>query len=268
MQKGFPATSRDEILAAAKRLAAERPLDKINLTDVAKEAGVSWPTVRRYVGNKKQLRELLATEQTSSSPQLLDTRSRILASASRIFAQHGYAGATLDAIAADAGLTKGAVYWHFPSKSDLFLALMEQRMQSRLPALPEEIDRAFSSEDREAGIAELLASQLGYAQANPDWVRLYLEFITESREPEVQKLLGSTTYKNSQEMVNSSIRRLQDNGQIAADIDPFVLATFWAGMLDGLILAWIANPQRVNPQSWSNQLARILWRGIQPLGDR
>lgn len=256
--------SRDEILAAARRLASDRPLDKINLTDVAREAGVSWPTVRRYIGNKQQLRDLLASERSEASQPLLDTRDRILASATQVFAQYGYAGATLDAIATDAGMTKGAVYWHFASKSDLFLALMEQRMQTRLPAVPEEVRKAFGAEDPEAGVAELLATQLTYGQTNPEWIKLYLEFITQSREPEVQKLLSSTSYQSLQAIVDGLIRQLQEQGQLAADIDPFVLATFWTGMLDGLMLAWMVDPNRIDPKTWSAQLARILWRGIAP----
>lgn len=258
--------SREAILAAAKRLAETLPLDKINLTDVAKEAGVSWPTVRRYVGNKQQLRALLANEQPNTSHPL-DTRSRILASASQIFAQQGYAGATLDAIAADAGLTKGAVYWHFASKSDLFLALMEEWVQARLPEIPEQVDKAFGSENPEAGLAEFLQTQLRHGQDNPNWVKLYLEFVTQSREPEVQKMLSCSAYKTVQETAKGLVRQVQERGQFAADIDPLVLATFFDALLDGLMLAWLVDPQRVDLEACTPHLARIIWRGIQPGDD-
>jgi AcrR family transcriptional regulator len=52
-----------------------------------------------------------------------ETRARLLAAAREVFVAAGYRGATLDSIAARAGFTKGAVYWHFPSKPALFLAL-------------------------------------------------------------------------------------------------------------------------------------------------
>lgn len=53
------------------------------------------------------------------------TRARLLEAARDVFIATGYRGATLDSIAARAGFTKGAVYWHFPNKQALFLALVE-----------------------------------------------------------------------------------------------------------------------------------------------
>ena len=49
------------------------------------------------------------------------TRERLLEAAARVYAQHGFGGATLDEVAAEAGLTKGAVYSHFGSKENLLL---------------------------------------------------------------------------------------------------------------------------------------------------
>ncbi len=53
-----------------------------------------------------------------------ETRTRLLESAREVFLATGYRGATLDAIAAHAGYTKGALYWHFHNKQALFLALV------------------------------------------------------------------------------------------------------------------------------------------------
>ncbi|MCP5366917.1 MAG: TetR/AcrR family transcriptional regulator [Hyphomicrobiales bacterium] len=49
-----------------------------------------------------------------------ESRRRVLAAASRLFRQHGYAGVGIDTIMAAAGLTRGAFYAHFPSKRALF----------------------------------------------------------------------------------------------------------------------------------------------------
>src|SRR5260370_21352931 len=55
------------------------------------------------------------------------TRELLLRSAEKIFVRDGYEGAELGEIAALAGRTKGAIYDHFKSKEDIFLALREQR---------------------------------------------------------------------------------------------------------------------------------------------
>ena len=56
------------------------------------------------------------------------TRSELLAAAGRVFAAQGYEGASVGDIAAEAGYTKGALYSHFGSKSDLFVTLARDRL--------------------------------------------------------------------------------------------------------------------------------------------
>lgn len=54
------------------------------------------------------------------------TRQQILAAARRVFAEKGVARTSLEQIAAAAGLTRGAIYWHFANKTELFYAMREQ----------------------------------------------------------------------------------------------------------------------------------------------
>ena len=64
-----------------------------------------------------------------------ETHARLLHAAEKIFVRDGYQGAQLSSIAAAAGRTKGAVYDHFKSKEDLFLALFEARTQEYIDDL-------------------------------------------------------------------------------------------------------------------------------------
>src|SRR4051812_176687 len=57
-----------------------------------------------------------------------DARAEILSAALRVFALRGYREATMDAIAAEAGYSKGALYWHFGGKQELLLTLLEERI--------------------------------------------------------------------------------------------------------------------------------------------
>ena len=57
------------------------------------------------------------------------TREHLLEAAAVVFARNGYHGASLDEVAAAAGFTKGAVYSNFKSKEDLFLALIDHRIE-------------------------------------------------------------------------------------------------------------------------------------------
>ena len=52
-------------------------------------------------------------------------RERLIAAATAEFAEGGYAGSTLDGIAARAGVTKGGIYFHFAGKEELFFAVLD-----------------------------------------------------------------------------------------------------------------------------------------------
>jgi AcrR family transcriptional regulator len=87
-------------------------------------------------------------------------RERLLAAAARVFAERGYASASIDEIARDAGVTKGAVYWNFDSKEELFFALLDQRLDAgarRLMGLtagaPADVD---SAPEVSAGFSEIV----------------------------------------------------------------------------------------------------------------
>jgi AcrR family transcriptional regulator len=75
--------------------------------------------------------------ETLSKQQLRikETQTRLLDAAEEVFVRDGYESAQLEEIAATAGRSKGAVYTHFKSKEDLFLALYEHRIGSHIARL-------------------------------------------------------------------------------------------------------------------------------------
>jgi AcrR family transcriptional regulator len=99
-----------------------------------------------------------------------EARDELLAAALRVFARRGYREAGVDEIAAEAGYSKGALYWHFSGKAELLAALVEERidapMRDRVALLasaPPELDMSERAtqefarqleEDREAMLLE------------------------------------------------------------------------------------------------------------------
>jgi AcrR family transcriptional regulator len=106
------------------------------------------------------------------SEQLERNREAVLAAARQVFVSRGYAGATLDAIADEAGFSKGVVYSRFGSKGDLFLALLERRIDER--AAHNARLAAEHSGARFVESALRLADRL--AEAEPEWTLLVIEF--------------------------------------------------------------------------------------------
>src|SRR5271169_391372 len=74
------------------------------------------------------------------------TRARLIQSAEKVFARDGFEAAKLEEIAKDAGYTRGAFYANFESKEDLFLALLEKEIATRIAALEREMDKVRDPE--------------------------------------------------------------------------------------------------------------------------
>ncbi len=100
-----------------------------------------------------------------------ETRQRLLDAAREVLATEGYAGASIDRIAATAGYTKGAFYANFPSKEALFIELFEQHKQREQEAF-----RAFLASDGDVlSVLDAIGQDLKGARANADWPRLGVE---------------------------------------------------------------------------------------------
>ncbi len=257
-------TVREQILIAAQRLAAEQPLDRLSLAQVARAAGVSWPTVRRYVGNKARLKELLAEDRHEPTSFEQDTYSRILAAARQVFAEQGYLGATLDEVAASAGLTKGAIYWHFASKSDLFLALLQAYCQEQAALLPQAFELASSAGDPVARLNTLLLELLP-ARQDLVWPRLLTEFMASSRDQEVRTHLR-TVLRDSRQMVYAFVRQIQQEHRLTREVDPMAVAVLFSALLQGLLQLSLLNDEELDPTTFAPGIAALLWHGLAPNG--
>ena len=102
------------------------------------------------------------------------TRRKVLDAADRVFARRGYHEATLGEIASVAGVSKGAVYYSFQSKQDLFLALLEARMDERIRA----IEAAF--EDSKTPARRVALDYIENLKQNEDWIALFFEFAAQA----------------------------------------------------------------------------------------
>lgn len=105
------------------------------------------------------------------------TRARLLEAAARVYAARGFAGATLDQVAAEAGFTKGAVYSHFGSKENLLLALLEEHLASQIAEQIAVFDRERASADRSTWQRPLAggARWMERLDEDPDPFRLFIE---------------------------------------------------------------------------------------------
>src|SRR5436305_15217196 len=83
-----------------------------------------------------------------------EARDELLDAALRVFARRGYRQASVDEIAAEAGYSKGALYWHFPGKHELFVALIDERIDAPARELVDLLGSAPPGRDMSAEAAQ------------------------------------------------------------------------------------------------------------------
>jgi AcrR family transcriptional regulator len=184
-----PARPDDDTVGAATRAIADATaaLTKLlgnQLASVSTELGDAIATSLRDAA--RGLADASETVERRSGGQRAEerrrarvdrTRADLLAAAARVFAAQGYEGASVGDIAAEAGYTKGALYAHFGSKSDLFVALARERLDCDRPTRPDAGSAIGDlAEELSAGIAGtgddpsmlLALEMLAYAVRHPE----------------------------------------------------------------------------------------------------
>jgi AcrR family transcriptional regulator len=120
----------------------------------------------------------------SRSEQVERNGERVLQAARRVFLAKGYAGASLDAIAEEAGFSKGVVYSQFDSKADLFLTLLECRIRERA----EQNERIAAEAAGGRGVTALLELAQRLFREEPEWSLLVVEFrVQAARDPRLRR---------------------------------------------------------------------------------
>lgn len=250
---------RESLLAALRDAARQSAPDLPDCAQVAALAGVEEAEVRAHLGPPENFAALLNYQAPAH-----ETRDRILASAARVFARKGFQRATLDAVAADAGMTKGAIYWHFRSKNDLFFALLDSRLQQDTAPLMGDLQALIrEGGDPLAALTAMFESGVRRCTADPDWPALYVESINLGRDPGVRDRL-SAFYDEVWRVSGGFTRELQVHGLTDPEVDPQVAAVFWTALFDGLLLAWLVKGEAMDFPRLLPAMFRMLWQGIAP----
>jgi TetR/AcrR family acrAB operon transcriptional repressor len=195
-----------------------------------------------------------------------ESRERILAAAVSVFAHKGFQRASLDEIAAEAHLTKGAIYWHFRSKSDLFTSLLEYRFQQHTAPLAEELALALAApttQARQQAIATMLRDMLNRFHDNAAWPRLYLEFVSQTRDAQIASSMAQL-YDHARLLAKQMIERLVEAGITDPDLDADTVSIFWCALIDGFMLAWVMKPETFADGQLVERTVAMLWNGLAP----
>jgi AcrR family transcriptional regulator len=182
------------------------------------------------------------------------TREHLLRAAEIVFAEHGFHAATLDEIAATAGFSKGAVYSNFKSKDDLFLALLQDRMDRQFAVTTEVLETGpHDRADQLPRMRELINS--GTFLWDDTWQVLYLEFVLYARRnPEAREKLAAAMQRET-EFVQALIGREYSNVGARAKYPPRHLAVLSLALFNGLGMSRLVDPGLVDADTLDTTLS-------------
>jgi TetR/AcrR family acrAB operon transcriptional repressor len=184
-------------------------------------------------------------------------REEILSAAQACFREQGYHRTTVDDVASRAGLSKGAIYWHFKGKREVFYALFDRYMES-FEAYPQAAKGAPSAPEAFRRMAAVFREGIDEVL---ELVELHFEYVAHaSREQELGDRYRKM-YQTFRVVIEEQVRRGIRDGDFRP-VDPGTVAAGIAATLDGLILQKVFVPE-VDLGRLFDETVEILIRGIQ-----
>jgi AcrR family transcriptional regulator len=189
-------------------------------------------------------------------PRDADLRQRLITAATAVFAENGFAGASLDAIGERAGVTKGGVYFHFDGKEELFFAVLDhwREVRRRLLQVP-----STQANGAAAALRHFLAAYLGFHFQAPAATHLLRVLATELRGRFTARLREDD--RQELRWLRASIRDLLvlgvRDGSLFVD-DPAAAAFVLASAVTGALQQWHACQSDVEAFCAEEQLATAL----------
>jgi len=173
-----------------------------------------------------------------------ETRNRILDAAEAVFHARGVARPSLADIAEAAGVTRGAIYWHFKNKSDVFAAMVD-RVHLPVEALcaPE---RPAVREDPLNSIRDICAFVFRQTVVNPQWRRVF-EIIY--HKCEMVQDNGAIferqrqSHKEGLAKIREHLRMAVECGQLPADLDILLAVNAFHAAIGGVLAHWLFSPE-------------------------
>ena len=190
-------------------------------------------------------------------------RRQILAAALEVFSRKGYAGTTLDDITAAANLSKGAIYWYFESKAELFTAILGERASIFSEILE---DAARQARDPLRALEamwlrwmEALETDRSY-QAYARLAHLRIEV---GVEPSASMDARRAEEWRTQALVIERLLAAVTARELPAQLDVEAAALTFVGAGNGLVRAWLLVPETFFPRAVAPRIWSLLVAGWQ-----
>ena len=182
-----------------------------------------------------------------------ERRAQLLAAALEVFTAAGYHSAAMDEISDRAGVSKPVLYQHFPSKLDLYLAVLDTHIDSLVFAIQKAIQ---STPDNSKRVQATIAAYFDFIEEDGEAFRLLFESDM-NVEPAVRERLNRMTY-DCAAAVSAVISLDTGLPQEAA----MLLGVGLIGSAQVTARHWLERDSKLTREQAQNLVTNIIWRGI------
>ena len=193
--------------------------------------------------------------------QSQETANRILNQAMRIFLEKGYHGTSIDDITQAAGLTKGALYWHFKSKEDLLKKLIRKYEKGFLDNLIHAVTEAKgrASDKFEKYVRFNSAFAYYNRELCVSFTTLAAELVGAHHgiEPEIRRV-----YRKYQNFLSKLILQGKKEKIFRKEINAVLAALIVIAFHDGILLQWSMNREKIDGEAYVNTFKKIMLNGM------
>jgi len=197
--------------------------------------------------------------------QAEQTKQALLDTALEMFSQQGISQTSLKAVAAGAGVTHGALYWHFKNRHDLVSSLYQER---RLPLNTLFLDQLQAArQDALSAITIYLSEWVSLVVENPTWQRCWRTFHqAPQRCAELEDLSSQLNEERTQwhDQLSKLIKKARKQKQLRSKPKhkPDLLADNLMILVQGLINASLTSPPLCRDHSQAKQIIQGYLKGI------
>jgi len=189
-----------------------------------------------------------------------ERRKTIIAAALRLFAERGYAAASVDDIAREAGINVAVIYSHFKSKEELYTSVLNEQWET---VIVHQGQTAFSIPPGRARLTAAFDAFFAWFEAHPDaWRLVFRETAGPPAVVEAQeRVLGMAT----QAIVAYLAAEDPADPRLAGDPGRVIVAEYLKGAVNSVARWWLDNTD-VSREEVVALLVDLAWEGLAPLG--
>lgn len=194
----------------------------------------------------------MAEEKTNRLPRD-ERRAQLLIAALEVFTAAGYHSAAMDEIADRAQVSKPVLYQHFPSKLDLYLAVLDLHIDSLVFAIQKAI---ASNRENSSRVAATVEAYFGFIDSEGEAFRLLFESDM-NLEPQVRERLNRMTYDCAAAV--SAVISI-DTG--LGKEESMMLAVGIIGTVQTTARHWLDRDGKIDRRRATELVMNLIWRGI------